>query len=125
MDRRLAWVLAAAVGGLAGGLSYTVGAPDPSLTAGVVLSYGAVVVLSARHPDTVYQEGVGRVGFRYGFWSAAATAFLLLVALLGVGPWVPVDAGLRVSLGLFVLGAGYAMWLFGVSYARAKGDGGA
>ena len=115
--QRLAAVLAPVVAALTGSFSYLVGAADPLLAASVGVSYAAVVVLSARHPDTVYEEGTG---IRYGPWSAAATGFLLVVTITGVNPWLPLDAGLRLSLGLLVVGVGYAMWLFGVSYARAK-----
>jgi hypothetical protein len=115
--QRLAWVLTPLVAGVAGGISYVFGTADPLVTASVAVSYAVVVVLSARHPDTVYEEGIGT---RYGPWSAVATGFLLLAALSGVNPWLPIDDGLRLSLGLLVVGVGYAMWLFGVSYARAK-----
>lgn len=116
---RPAWVLAALGAGAAGAVSYAVGSPNRLLTLSVGVTYAAVVVLSARHPDTVYGDGSG-VG--YGPWSAAATGFLLLLTVSGINPWLPVGNGLRFSLGLLVVGVGYAMWLFGISYARAKAD---
>jgi hypothetical protein len=119
VERVLVGVAAAAVGGLAGLGSYALGTQSPTVAACVGISFAVVVLLSARHPDTVYEAGAGR-GFRYGRWSAASTAFLLGVAVVGLGPWLPIAPGLRLSLGLLVVGSGYAMWLFGVSYARAK-----
>ena len=118
MRRSLVWLVAAAVGGVAGLASHALGAQHPAVTVCVGVSFAVVVVLSARHPDTVYEAGAG--GFRYGRWSAASTAFLLGIAVVALGPWLPVAPGLRLSLGLLVAGSGYAMWLFGVSYARAK-----
>jgi hypothetical protein len=115
--QRLAVVFAPVVAAVAGGLSYALGSTNPLLTAGIAVSYATVVALSARHPDTVYEEDLG---MRYGPWSAAATGFLLLLTLSGLNPWLPMANDLRFSLGLLLLGIGYAMWLFGVSYARAK-----
>jgi hypothetical protein len=55
-----------------------------------------------------------------GRWSGLAVGLLLAVALFGVGPTLPVEPDVRFGLQVLVLGVGYAMWLLGVSYARAK-----
>ncbi len=116
--QRVAWVAALVVGAAIGGGSYVFGASAPLLAGSIAVCYGAVVVLSARYPDTVYDEEIVG-GFRYGPWSAAATLFLLCVTVGTVGPLAIAD-GLRLSLAVLLLGVGYAMWLFGVGYARAK-----
>jgi hypothetical protein len=120
VPRRVATALAVLTGGAAGGVSYGFGSTDPGLTAAVAASYAVAGWLTVSHPDTVYEEGVGV--WEFGRWSGASTALVLGVTLFGVGPTLPVEPGVRLSLRLLVLGAGYAMWLFGVAYAREKAD---
>lgn len=107
-------------GGLVGAASYVFGSSDPGLTAAVAGSYAVAAGLAARHPDVVYEEGVAV--WAVGRWSGASTAFVLLAAFVGVGWTLPIEPGLRVSLQLLVLGVGWAMWVFGVAYARAKAE---
>jgi hypothetical protein len=116
--RPVAVLLAVSAGAVAGGVSYVLGSTDPGLTAAVAVSYAVAAGLTARHPDTVHEEGVAV--WEFGRWSGASTALVLAAALFGVGPTLPVDPDLRLSLQVLVVGVGYAMWLLGVAYARAK-----
>jgi hypothetical protein len=118
MGRPLAGLVTGVVGASAGAVSHTLGSTDPRLTAAVAVSYALTTALALRHPDVVYERDVPV--WAVGRWSGASTAFVLAVALLGVGPTLPVSGDLRFSLQLLVLGVGFAMWIFGVAYARAK-----
>lgn len=122
MHRGLVWLVTVGVGTLACGVSYLVGTTDPLLTASVGLSYAVLARLTIAHPDVVYEEGSS--AWAVGRWSGLATGFVLLVVLLGLGPTLPVEDDLRLSLQLLVFGAGWAMWVLGVAYARAKADDG-
>jgi hypothetical protein len=118
--REFVVLLVVAAGAVAGGASHRFGTTDPGLTAAVAVSWAVAAGLSLRHPDTIYEEGVAV--WEFGRWSGASTALVLGVAVFGIGPTLPVGDGVRFSLRALVLGAGYAMWLFGVAYARAKAD---
>ena len=120
MTRRLAAVLGVAVGAAAGAASYTLGSTAPGLTAAVAASYAVTTALAVRHPDVVYEEGTAV--WEVGRWSGASTAFVLAVALFGVGPALSIPGEVRLSLRLLVLGVGFAMWVFGVAYARGKAE---
>ena len=120
MVRPLAVALPVVVGAAAGAASYLLGSTAPGLTAAVAASYAVATALALRHPDVVYEEGTPV--WTVGRWSGASTAFVLAVALVGIGPALPVSGEARLSLRLLVLGVGFAMWAFGVAYARAKDD---
>jgi hypothetical protein len=113
-----AWLLSLAGGGAVAGPVHRFVVADPLLTAGIAVSYVAVARLSLAHPDTVYESDVPV--WAVGRWSGLAVGLLLAVALFGVGPTLPVEPDVRFGLQVLVLGVGYAMWLLGVSYARAK-----
>ncbi len=108
------------VGGVVAGGVYRFGSPDLALAAAVAASYIAVIRLTLSHPDTAYESGVPVLAV--GRWSGLSAGFLVAVVVFGVAPTLPLENGLRLSLRVLVLGAGYAMWLLGVSYARAKAD---
>lgn len=114
--RPRAWLASAAVAAAAGAGSALVGTAD-GLAVATAASVGIVARLSLAHPDTLYAPDVA--WWRVGPWSAASTAVLLAVALLAVQP-LPISAVERLRVGLLVLTAGYAMWLLGIAYARAK-----
>jgi len=118
MDRALAWLVSALVGIGVGAGSHLLGAGDPLLTAAVVGSYALVVRLSLLHPDTAYEEGTAV--WAVGRWSGASIGFLVAAVVLGVGPTLPVAPAVRRNLQVLLFGVGYAMWLLGVAYARAK-----
>jgi len=121
MDSWVAWGLAGAAGAAVAGPLFVLAGTDPLLTAAVALSYATVARLSLCHPDTVYEPDVP--AWRVGRWSGLTVALLLAVALFGVNGSLPVDDGTLAGLRALVLGAGYAAWLLGISYARAKGGG--
>jgi hypothetical protein len=110
--------LSLTVGGAVAGVVHWLVVADPPLAAAIAVSYVAVARLSLAHPDTVYESDVPV--WAVGRWSGLAIGLLLAVTLFGVGPTLPVDRGLRFGLQVLMLGVGYAMWLLGVSYARAK-----
>lgn len=122
MHRASAWLLSLGVGVVVGAATALLTDADLPLVAAIVVSYAAVVRLSVRHPDTVYESGVP--AWAVGRWSGLSIAFLLGVAFLGLGPALPAALDVRFALQLLVLGAGYAMWLLGISYARAKATSG-
>lgn len=116
MHRASAWLLSLAVGVAVGAAVAVLTAAALPLLAAIVVSYAAVVRLSVRHPDTVYEPGVP--AWAVGRWSGLSIAFLLGVTLVGVGP--ALSPAERFPIQILVLGAGYAMWLLGIAYARAK-----
>jgi hypothetical protein len=113
-----AWLLSLTAGGAVAGAVYWLVVADPLLAAAIAVSYAAVARLSLAHPDTVYESDVP--AWAVGRWSGLAIGLLLAVVLFGVGPTLPIDRAVRFGLQVLVLGVGYAMWLLGVSYARAK-----
>jgi uncharacterized membrane protein YgaE (UPF0421/DUF939 family) len=117
VHRALAWLVSLAVGALLGTVSYLLGSSNPWVTASVVAAYAVTVRLAFLHPDVVYEEGVAV--WEVGRWSAVSSAFVLVLALAVMWAF-PVDSGLGFSLALLTVGVGYAMWVFGVAYARAK-----
>jgi len=117
---RRAWPVAAGVAVVAGAASALVGAVD-GLAVATAASAGVVARLSLAHPDTLYGREVA--WWRVGRWSATSIGVLLAVALLAVRP-LALTAAARLRVGLLVLTAGYAMWLLGIAYARAKAAGG-
>jgi hypothetical protein len=122
MRRRTAWLLSLAGGGLVAGGTHLLAGPGLALTAALAASYAAVVRLSLAHPDTVYEPGTP--AWTVGRWSGLSVGFLLAVAV--VAPLgLPAAPGPRFTLRLLLVGAGYAMWLLGISYARAKAPPGA
>jgi hypothetical protein len=118
MHAALRWLVPAVVGALVGAASYVVGSTDPLLTGSIVLSYAVLARLAIRHPDIVYEEHSS--AWAVGKWSGLSAGFVLLVAFVGVGSYLPIPAGLGLSLQILVIGAGWAMWALGVAYARAK-----
>jgi len=120
VNRATAWGVSLATGGAVASGVYRFGSPDLALAAAVAASYTAVVRLTLVHPDTAYESNVPVLAV--GRWSGLSTGFLLAVVVFGVAPTLPLDNDLRLGLRVLVLGAGYAMWLFGVSYAREKND---
>ena len=112
------WVLACVVGAAAGGASYALGSTNLLLTGTVALTYTAGTRLSVAHPDVVYEAETPV--WTVGRWSAGMIALVCIGAFFGVNPFLAVDGGLRLSLQLLVVGVGYAAWVFGVAYARAK-----
>jgi len=120
VNRATAWAVSLTAGTAVAAGVYRFGAPELALAAAVAASYTAVVRLTLLHPDTAYESG-GPV-LTVGRWSGVATGLLVAVVLFGVGPTLPLENDLRLGLQVLVLGAGYAMWLFGVSYARAKAE---
>ena len=118
MHPALRWLVSITVGALAGAVSYVVGSTEPLLTGSVVLSYAVLARMAVRHPDIVY-EADGST-WEVGKWSGLSAGFVHLVAFVGVGTTLPVPDGLGLSLQILVIGAGWAMWALGVTYARAK-----
>jgi hypothetical protein len=118
MHRVLRWLVPAVVGGLAGAVSSLVGSANPLLTGSITLSYAVFARVAIAHPDIVYEEGSGV--WAVGRWSGLSGGFVLLVAFFGVGTTLPIEGGLRLSLQILLLGAGWAMWALGVAYAREK-----
>jgi len=101
--------------------SALLGAVD-GLAVATAATAGIVARLTLAHPDTPYARDVA--WWRVGRWSATSTAVLLAVALLAVRP-LPLPPRERLRVRLAVLATGYALWLLGIAYARAKaGDGG-
>lgn len=117
MARALVWVVTLAIGAVAAGVSWVLGGSKPAMVAATGVSYAVVARLTARYPDTLYESGVAP--YRVGRWSGLAGLFVVgVTGLAVVGLHLPPDY--RLSVGLLVIGVGYASWLFGVAYARAK-----
>ncbi len=105
-----------AVGGVTGVGSELLAGVEP-LAATTAVVFGVVGWLVVRHPDTVYEQNVD--WWAFGRWSAVGTVVLVGATAGGTG-WLNLGWRRLAAVQLFVVGVGTAMWLLGVSYARAK-----
>jgi hypothetical protein len=80
------------------------------------------VAVGAAAGAASYTFGSSTPGLTAAVAASYAVTTALAVALFGVGPALPVAGEVRLSLRLLVLGLGFAMWVFGVAYARAKAE---
>lgn len=111
MDRISAWLLSIGVGAILGGGTYAFLVADPALAGTLALLWTIGFRLTIRHRHV----GSGSAGWRTARWSGAFGGLVTLAATLGLGPTLPLPDGVRLAIGLLLVGVAMTAFNLGVA----------
>ena len=117
MNRMGAWLLAAVVGIPVGAGTFVWLVSDPALAFTLALVYAIgtrlLIEYASTMPGMIYGDD-----WRAVRWNGAVTAFVMIVAFIGVSTTLPISGELELALELLVLGVGWTGLFFGIAMAH-------
>lgn len=119
MKRVLLAALAVGVGLTFGVGTYAWLVADLQLAFVLALTYGLGVWLYGEWGKFLRAAGAE---WQTNRWRIASTSFMLVVAMFGIGPAVPVSADVRLAIQLLILGAAWVGMMLGVASITDRPD---